>query len=242
MLENIGLTQQQAKVYIKLLELGPSNAGKLVKEIDIERVSCYDTLNRLIRRGLVSFLEIRGHRLYQATNPQRLLKFAEDAEEKAKKQKETVQLIIPELAELQKTGLKEQKEATIYKTKEGVKSIFEMMLDVGKPINVISATGKAIINMNFYFPMWNKKRVKKNILVKIIFNNELRKSKITKMPLSEVKFMPKEYSSPSTLFVFGEYVANLLWSDVPFVFLIKSSEIAKSYQNYFNMIWNLANK
>ncbi len=63
----------------------------------------------------------------------------------------------------------------------------------------------------------------------------------TEMPLADIKFLPKEYSSPSTLFIFGDYVATLLWSELPFAFVIKSKEIAKSYYNYFNLIWEIAN-
>lgn len=239
-LAKLGLTEQQSEIYLKLLELGPSGVGKLIKQLDIARVSCYDTLNRLISRGLVSFVKARGSRLYQATDPVKLLHIAEEMEREAEEQKLTIQDLLPKLNQLKALGEKEDKEASIYKTKEGMKSLFEQMLNVKKSIFVMSATGKALQEMEYYFSQWHKKRQKLKIPVKIIFNKELKNKNITKIPLSEVKFLPKGYSNPSTLFIFGDYVATLLWSDIPFAFLIKSKEIASSYYNYFKLIWGVA--
>lgn len=238
-LVELGLTEFQAKVYLKLLELGPSPVGKIIKQLDIARISCYDILNRLVSRGLVSFVQTRGVRLYQATSPEKLLQIAEEQEEKAVKQKESIKEILPELNKLKLLGTQD-KEAGIYKTKEGIKSLFELMLKVKKPILVMSATGKALQGMKYYFPQWHTKRQKLGIPVKVIFNEELKDKDVTEMPFSELKFLPKEYSSSSTLFIFGDYVVTLLWSDTPFAFLIKSEEIATSYNNYFKFIWNLA--
>ena len=239
-LEKLGLTKQQAELYLKLLELGPSSVGEIVKQIDIARISCYDTLNRLISKGLVSFVKTKGHRIYQATNPSKLLDMAREQEKEAKEKKEIVKDMLPELRKIKSIN-QEDKEATVYKTKEGIKSLFELMLKEKKPIFVISATGKALQEMKYYFPQWHRSRKKLKIPISIIFNQELKRKKVTKMPLSKTKFMPKEFNSPSTLFIFGDYVITLLWSDVPFAFFIKSKEIARSYNNYFKMIWKLAN-
>ena len=239
-LEKLGLTELQLKVYLKLLELGPSSVGKIINQLDVARISCYDTLNRLISRGLISFVQTRGTRLYQATDPVKLLHIAEEREEEALNQKIAIEELLPELNQLKIMGEQEEKEASIYKTQEGIKSLFELMLKIKKTICVISATGKALQEMQFYFPQWHKKRQKLKISVKVIFNKELKSKEVTEMPLSTIKFLPKEYSSPSTLFIFGNYVVNLLWSDNPFAFLIKSKDIARSYNNYFNLIWCLA--
>ncbi len=239
-LEKLGLTKLQSKIYLKLLQLGPSSVGKIIKQLDVARISCYDTLNRLISKGLVSFIQTRGSRLYQSTDPIKLVYMAEEKEKEALNQKNIIKELLPELNQIKTIGEQEDKEASIYKTKEGIKSLFELMLKTKKPIYVISATGKALQEMRFYFPQWHKKRQKMKISLKIIFNKELKNKEIIKMPLSTIKFLPKEYSSPSTLLIFGDYVVNLLWSDTPFAFLIKSKDVVKSYNNYFKVIWSLA--
>lgn len=241
-LEKIGLTAQQEEIYLELLKQGPSTVGSLIKRMKIGRVSCYDTLNRLINKGLASFVKTRGQRLYQATNPQLLLKIAEEKETKATREKKEIQQIVPELEKLKRASKETEEEATTYKTKEGMKALFELMLKEGKTIYVMSATGKALQEMKYYFPEWQRQRVKKNIPVKVIFNKELKKKEATKMPLAEVRYLPKEQSNPATVFIFDSYTATLHWQDTPFAFVIKSEAIAKSYLKYFEILWNIARK
>lgn len=236
LLLGIGLTEQQSKVYLKLLEIGPSGVGKFTKFLNISRISCYDTLNRLISKGLVSFDSVGKHRLYQAVNPKRLLLMAKEKEKSAIEYRKKIEKIIPKLEDVKKKKNEEDRSAT-YRTKEGIKSIFELMLESSNTIYIISATGKALQEMRYYFPNWHRRRVKKKIKLKILFNRELMGKSITKAPLSEVKFLLKEYSSPTTIFIFEDYVVNLIWQDVPVAFLLESKKISKSYRNYFKSLW-----
>ncbi len=36
------------------------------------------------------------------------------------------------------------------------------------------------------------------------------------------------------IIIFGNKVAQVLWKDKPFAFVIESQEVAKSYKKYFN--------
>ncbi|MFH1211357.1 MAG: helix-turn-helix domain-containing protein [Candidatus Woesearchaeota archaeon] len=239
-LKELGLTEQQAAIYLKLLEFGHSDVGKLAKQLDLPRISCYDTLNRLSGKGLVSFVQARGKRLYQAVDPVKLLQISQEKEQQAKKQRECIEEIIPKLNQLKSLGKHEENEAGVYKNKEGVKTLFELMLKTKKTIYIMSATGKALEDMKYYFPNWHNRREKLRVKVVVLFNDELRNKEITKIPFSEIRYMPRSFSSPSTLFIFGDYIVNLLWADIPFAFVINSAKIGKSYRNYFKLIWKSA--
>ena len=52
----IGLTEGEAKVYIALTELGSSTVGPIVKKAKVAYSNVYDILNRLIEKGIVSFI------------------------------------------------------------------------------------------------------------------------------------------------------------------------------------------
>lgn len=240
-LEQLGLTNQQAKIYLKLLELGPSSVGLLIKNLDIARISCYDTLNRLMSKGLVSYVQERGNRKYGAVDPDKLIDIAKEQEQKSKKNLEVTESLVKDLKKI-KIEKYQSNDATIYKTKEGIKSLFELMINTNKTIYTISATGKALYELKYFFPQWHIKRKKLHLKTYIIFNEDTRNKKITEIPLAEIRFMPKDSNSPSTVFVFGDCVATLLWSDVPTAFLIKSKEISETYMNYFKIIWSKAKK
>lgn len=241
LIRSLGLTEQQAKIYLTLLELGPTSVGKLINKVVIDRSSCYDCLKRLIKRGLVTFIIKDKKRYFEAVNPDRLLQILSEQESSLKSKKEDLIKIMPTLIKKSKSKVRLE-EATVYKTKQGMRSFFDLTLKDVKEILVISGTGKALKNMPHYFLKWHRIRKEKNIDFKIIFNNELRNDPITKMPSCEVKFMPKEYSSPSTTLIFGDKVGILLWSDTPTAFVIDSKEIAKTYKKYFELIWSISKK
>jgi hypothetical protein len=70
-----------------------------------------------------------------------------------------------------------------------------------------------------------------------LLNNEAKDKPITKSKYYEFKVLPKELSSPNVIYVYGESVANVLWSEPPVAFAIKDKRIAESYRQYFKFIW-----
>ena len=55
-LVNLGLTEGEAKVYTALLGTGSSTVGPIVKASGVASSNIYDILERLIEKGLVSFI------------------------------------------------------------------------------------------------------------------------------------------------------------------------------------------
>jgi len=52
----LGLTEGEAKVYLSLLELGSSTIGPIIKKANIASSNVYDILNRLLKKGIVSYI------------------------------------------------------------------------------------------------------------------------------------------------------------------------------------------
>ena len=61
-LEELGLTNAEAKIYIALLELGSSQAGKITEKTGIHRRTVYDAIERLIEKGLISYIKQNNNR------------------------------------------------------------------------------------------------------------------------------------------------------------------------------------
>jgi len=53
-LEDIGLTPGEIKVYLTLLEEGASSAGKILEQAQIQNSVFHFNINRLMEKGLVS--------------------------------------------------------------------------------------------------------------------------------------------------------------------------------------------
>ncbi len=68
-LDELGFNENDAKVYITLLELGKSNASKISKKTNIVRPRVYDALKRLEKRGYVEREAVQRAPKYSAVSP-----------------------------------------------------------------------------------------------------------------------------------------------------------------------------
>ncbi len=68
-LVNIGLKTKEAKVYLAALELGPSPASDIALRAKLNRVSTYDILKKLIKRGFISTYTQKKVKYFVATEP-----------------------------------------------------------------------------------------------------------------------------------------------------------------------------
>ena len=89
-LENLGLSTNEAKVYESLLFLGVTTANNIALYSKIQRRNVYDTIKKLKEIGLCSEYSEDGVKKFKAIHPQRLLDMLKEKEE-------TVQNIIPEM-------------------------------------------------------------------------------------------------------------------------------------------------
>lgn len=231
-LKEAGLTENESKLYTTLLELGPSNASLIARRSGLHRRVVYDTLDMLIKKGLVGYILRNNVRLYQSSNPNRILEILNE--------KEAIILeIMPKMLDFY-TKTKEKEETNFYKGKAGLKTVFEDQIEQKSEILILGASPLAYEILQFYFKWFDKRRVENRIKVKAIFNKDNKKAKI---PLSEIKYLPQKYSSPLAVNIYGEKVALILWSkENPLAIVIKNREISEGYRKYFELMWKIARK
>src|SRR3989344_1268060 len=97
LLEDIVLTKSEVSVYLALLDLGSSSTGKIVDKSQVSSSKIYEILDRLMQKGLVSFVIKEGVKHFEAAPPDRILDYAEEKEKEMKQQKEGLKSLIPEL-------------------------------------------------------------------------------------------------------------------------------------------------
>src|SRR3989344_2673691 len=68
-LKELSLTDNEIKVYLVLLEHGVLNPTKLAEKTGLHRSYIYDTLERLLDRGIVNTILINNKKNYQAVDP-----------------------------------------------------------------------------------------------------------------------------------------------------------------------------
>tara|TARA_Y100000310_G_C20366544_1_gene661464 strand:- start:4 stop:741 length:738 start_codon:yes stop_codon:yes gene_type:complete len=240
-LEEIGLTNSEIKIYTGLLKFGSVKVGELMKQVNLHRSRVYEVINRLIKKGLVSYVIKNNIKYFEATNPERLLTFIEEQKEKLSEKESKIKKIIPELKK--NVSSLSKSEAHVFVGKEGLKTIRKDVLKQKQDLYLIGAVGKEDKFLKYFFPNFNKLRIKSKIKWKILYDAEVRGKKIANLGLMETKFLPKEYSSPSVINIYGDRVVNILWNDDnPTCFMIINKEIADSYRKWFKLLWKSAKK
>src|SRR3989344_5030598 len=93
-LETIGLTKNEVKIYLALLEIGATSTGAIIKKTGIHTSKVYDGLERLSEKGLVTYIIEANTKHYKAVNPDRILDFLDEKKKKIESQKEEVKDIL----------------------------------------------------------------------------------------------------------------------------------------------------
>ena len=73
LLENLGLSEAEAKTYQAILELGSSTIKPIAERATLKRTSAYNYAEHLVEMGLITRSIVRGRTRYQAVSPTRLL-------------------------------------------------------------------------------------------------------------------------------------------------------------------------
>ena len=160
-LREIGLTDTEIKIYLNLLSLGATSAGKIVEETGIYRKNLYDSLNKLIGKGLVTYVIENKTKVFQPKDPENLIRFLEEKKNKISEKEEELKKEIPLLK--QKFGSAQNEiESEIYRGIEGIKTILKECLNY-KEVLFIGATEDVENRLPYFWPQYNRKREKLKI-------------------------------------------------------------------------------
>ena len=239
-LVKIGLTKNEIKVYLALLELGSVPAGELIKKVELHRTCVYDTLERLLEKGIASYVITSRVKHFEANEPELLLSYIDQRKDELDDHKKEITKLIPTL-KAKRTLSKEKQEATIFKGKKAIKAILEEVLRTKETMYVYGAEGKLKDIFPIYYHHFHNKRVKNKIPIRIIYRESVRKAKRAKeLKLIKIKYLPDEFDTPANTWIFGDKVVITVWSEQPISTMIRSKEVAKAYHTNFKLLWNLA--
>ena len=98
--------------------------------------------------------------------------------------------------------------------------------------------------MGDYYETYEKERIDKKISWRMIMYNESPRDKDLRLrcpELNEYRLIPKNMENPANYYVIEDVVVIQIFGkegDDPAVIEIKNKNVAKSYMNYFNLLWD----
>ena len=244
-LEKLGLTKNEAKVYLALLKLGTTTSKLIIEKTELHRQLVYDALELLIEKGLVSYVLESKRKNFKATDPKEFIELFNKRIKEIEIQKENFKKSLEELEKIKETSNEEQ-DATIYRGNKGIKSLLDDIIRDKKETLTIGTSdieGEAYAyHLEFNIPQFHNVREKSKVPFKMLLSEELneRAKKLNKLQHTQVKVLPKEFTSNSSTNIYGDKISIIMWGSQPFGILIKSKEIAQSQRKHFNILWDIA--
>ena len=238
-LNNLGLTPEEAKVYMAILELGGSFVSSIARRAGVNRSSCYHTLQNLVEKGLVSSYQKGKVLHFTAEDPKRFLQIAEERMERTKE-------LIPQLLSITNT-LAFKPKIRFYEGLEGIKSIFEDVLTTkGEVLGYTSIKGLIELFPD-YFRQFCHKKVKNGIRTRYIcpttsegvdIIDDYYPAKYDPNLLEILMVNPKEFNFQNEIAIYGNKVAVIsLNPDELIGLLVESTNFAQSMKSVFDLAW-----
>src|SRR3989338_781677 len=224
-LRKLGLSDGEIKIYVTLLNIGRTTLQKINENTSIERRNIYDILNKLIEKGLVNYIQENKRRYFQVSNPNSLKHYVSEQKNDLFSIEEELEKHLPEIT-AKYNALHYDINGEIYRGKEGIKAVWEDMLNY-KEIRWIGSGRYVPKLFPVWFANWNNRRIKKRVMIYNLFRSEFR-GKVNSFLLEHIRFLPEEFSgNPCPICVYGNKTVHFVLGSILFAFLIENKETAE---------------
>jgi len=241
LLQQSGLTEGESRVYLALLELGPSTSGPIVEKSGVSRSIIYQLLDRLSQKGLVSHIVKERTKYFQAAAPDRIKEYLEEEEEKFRENRQKVEELLPKLYSMQASAA--ESEAKVYIGFKGMITAHEhtyQKLSRGDEYYYMGIPAHQEEHQHAYWLRDHARRAKAGIRTRILFHPStdisILKSR-NRHALCDARYMPNSINTPAWFMGYKDVALIGLQSKVPITIEIVNQEIADSFYAYFEDFW-----
>lgn len=231
-LQTIGFEEKEARIYLELLKLGTSPASKIASQLEEDRTTIYYGLIKMVEKGYVSETILSNVKNFTATPPAQIQALLE----------ERTQLFKTQLPLLQKLMSEPTPELTVElrKGKAALRHLYRDSLEVGGEILGLGTEDNLYLDMdpaplNQYYKEAQEKGIKERLIT-------YPDAKTVDHPITQYRYIPREYVSPSHTVIYGDKVVFMIWEPTLHLIHIKSKEFSESFRAHFEIVWKSARK
>jgi len=233
-LEDIGFTKNEAKVYIALLETGSTTAGKISDITKIHRTNVYDALNGLVKKGVVSFITREKVKYFQSVDPKNLKRYVEE-------KKELLERVLPRF----KLNYELSRGINDSEISQGIRAFIDILynlLDYNEPILCYGIPKIAPELVKHQLIHFHEERILRKIPMMHIYNFDAKErvAELNKMPFTEARSLPVKFDSMVSTNICGDEIIFVLWANPPHIARIRNRTMADAYKRYFELLWKNA--
>jgi len=243
-LENLGLTKGESKVYLALLEYGTLTTGSIAKYSGVTHSKIYKIVDKLSIKGLVSHILKGKIKYFNASNPNKILNLINNKKEELFEREKEFKENLPLLERISQKSREESK-VEVFEGFQGLKTVFDEIFITLKKGDILYTLGVSKITgqLQRYFYHFFKKQAKKGFKIHAIFNDDARDiAKERSNKYTSFKFMQKGVMTPTIINIYKNKTIINTRSEKEqfFTIVVTSKETADSYKKYFEMLWKQA--
>jgi sugar-specific transcriptional regulator TrmB len=238
-LKDIGLKDNEVRVFLAVLELGETTIGEVEKQVSLHRQLIYNATDSLHSDGLIRIREIRGKKHFSVPNPKVI-------EERAKERLERVKSIVPKLVD--RANSKQAKdEVSIYRGERAVRNYY--VESIGKEPKGVEILILGVNSERYFalFPVEDKayqkfetQRVKRRIGIKLILFGEKEKEvELNKnREYFKLRLLEDLVEAPNDIVVWKEKVSMLFYGPEPYIIELVGGQTVLGFRQYIEVLWS----
>ena len=234
-LENLGMHEKKAAVYLACLELGNATAYLIAKKVGLKRPTVYDIANQLMREGLLH-KSMRGNvKYFSSADPEKLIHLLETKEK-------NIREAMPELQNLYNSP-KAKPLIRYFEGKEGIIEMYEDSLrSCRKGDEILAYVGEDVLqHIQKYAEDYVARRVEKGIVLRGIYKKNPELAKYTGKSREQLRVArsldEKYFPVNNETNIYKNKIAIASYGTEMFGMIIESEEIARSQKAIFELAW-----
>ncbi|MFH1590266.1 MAG: helix-turn-helix domain-containing protein [archaeon] len=238
-LERLGLNKNEAKVYYALLLKGKATAQELVKSLGVYRNIVYDNLEKLLKKGLISFVVDGTKRTFIAEKPSAVVDFLEAKQEEINQEIKQAKKLIPQISDLI-GSLTSKQDVTLFRGIAGLKKVLSEIVQAEKSWCIGITNESVNLLGETYWKNYNVKKKETKTNEWLLWNHDFKNTVIGKNKRSTHRALPKELNQVTETIMYDDKVAIMVYSAEPIVIVIDNKEIFETYKKHFDFLWKLS--
>lgn len=237
-LRSIGLNEEEAGMYEVLLGLGEITLADIANCTGFHPQIVHRLVDRLIAKKMAVSFTRRHRRYVRAEDPHMV-------ELQAQKRLQDLQHDLPRLLALQK-----EVSQPFVRVASGNEAVVDLRMRGMKELKskgiyyIVGGSGDRYYDaVAHHHASIERLRIRKKIqrkLITSISQRPLLRKHETHMQYSAFRYLPDVFSIPSSTNIFNDTVAMIIWANDPVVISIDSAPVARSYRQYFDVLWRSA--
>ncbi len=238
-LEEIGLNEKEAKVYIAVLELGEGSASEIAKKSEVNRATTYFTLENLMKIGLVSASNEEKKQKFVPEDPSQLENIITKQQQELELKKKGLKDVVEELNSINSASVKKPI-VKYYLGKEGIVRMASSYMKIKEPEILLAFSADSLnkfLNQDDLDKIRNK-RLEQNVTANVLYTSHTSPLSSRKKA-NVIRIDEKKYPFLADVAIYDDKIRLTSFEDQIGI-IIENDSIATTLKSIFKLAFNSA--